>query len=473
MTFSSETSRRSLSVLLTSISLSLAACDIDKTLAVKDPDVANPTSLNDVTVLPTLRTSTISDLQVAMGAGGEDGVVTEGGLLADELIWAETFPTRGEMDQRNTNPINGTLSAIYNSLQRARATADRTAAAYYKLTPTANLLPRSEVQAMAAFTYILLAEMYCNGVPVSDFDVNAGTFKLGTPQTGVQLLTTALAKLDSARAGVDSTVAANAQVLNLIRVGRGRALLNLNRPSDAAAAVAAVPTSFKYTLFHSENTGRQNNGIFLPTLNFPRFSVATSEGANGLRFRLDSSDARVYAPRGRGLAFSPSVGADNLTPMFVQTKYSSRSANFSFADGVEARLIEAENLARTGGAYIGTLNALRASLPTLLTNTPGPSTLLLNAPTVTATSLPALTAPATQADQVSQVFQERAYWLFLTGHRLGDLRRLIKHLNRPAESVFPSGAYFKGGTYGVDVNYPVPFQETNNPNFTQCLDRNP
>jgi len=40
--------------------------------------------------------------------------------------------------------------------------------------------------------------------------------------------------------------------------------------------------------------------------------------------------------------------------------------------------------------------------------------------------------------------------------------------------VFPTGAYFKGGAYGVDVNYPVPFPEVgNNPNFTQCLDRNP
>ncbi len=471
MTFSYETSRRSLGLLLTGVSLSLAGCNIDKALAVKDPDVANPNSLNDVTVLPTLRASTISDLEVAMGAGGEDGVITEGALLTDEFVWAETFPTRGEMDQRNTNPINGTLSTIYNSLQRARATADRTSAAYYKLAPT--LPAKSEVQAIAAFTYIMLAENYCNGVPVSDFNVNEGTFKLGTPQTGIQLYTTALAKLDSAKVGLDSTLAGNASIVNLIRIGRGRALLNLNRPVDAAAAVALVPTTYKYTLFHSENTGRQNNGVFLPTLNFPRFSVGGNEGLNGLRFRLDSTDVRVYAPRGRGLALSPSVGADNLTPMFVQTKYASRSANLSFADGVEARLIEAENAARAGTAYIGTLNTLRASLPTLLTNTPGPSTLLLTTPTITATSLPALTAPATQAAQIDQVFQERAYWLFLTGHRLGDMRRLIKHLGRNAETVFPTGAYFKGGTYGVDVNYPVPFQETNNPNFTQCLDRNP
>jgi starch-binding outer membrane protein, SusD/RagB family len=427
--------------------------------------------LNDVTVLPTLRASTISDLEVAMGAGGEDGVITEGALLGDEFVWAETFPTRGEMDQRNTNPINATLSAIYNSLQRARATADRTSAAYYKLAP---LLPaKSEVQAIAGFTYIMLAENYCNGVPVSDFDVNAGTFKLGTPQTGVQLFTTALAKLDSARVGLDSTVAGNAPIVNLIRIGRGRALLNLNRPVDAAAAVALVPTSFKYTLFHSENTTRQNNGVFLPTLSFARFSVSGSEGVNGLRFRLDSTDARVYAPRGRGIAFSPAIGVDNLTPMFTQTKYGTRSSNFSFADGVEARLIEAENLVRSGGSYVGILNTLRSQLPTLLTNTPGPSTTLLNPPAVTASVLPTLSAPTAAADQISQVFQERAYWLFLTGHRLGDMRRLIKHLNRPAESVFPTGTYFKGGTYGVDVNFPVPFQETNNPNFTQCLDRNP
>jgi hypothetical protein len=329
------------------------------------------------------------------------------------------------------------------------------------------------VQAIAAFTYIMLAEMYCNGVPVSDFDVNAGTFVLGTPKTGQELYTIALAKLDSALVGLDAAAAGNASIVNLIRVGRGRALLNLNRTADAAAAVAAVPTTYRYTLFHSENTGRQNNGVFLPTLNFPRHSVSALEGGTGLRYRLDSLDARVYAPRGRGLALSPAVGADNLTPMFVQTKYASRSAPLSFADGLEARLIEAEHLARTGGDYIPTLNALRAALPTLLIAPPGPATLLLSVPPVTTTALPPLVAPATQSAQIDQVFQERAYWLFLTGHRLGDMRRLIKHIGRNAETVFPTGTYFKGGTYGVDVNFPVPFQETNNPNFAQCADRNP
>ena len=469
MSFLPQISLSAHRLLLTGLSVLLAGCNIDKALFVPDVDVANPTSLVDVTVLPTLRNSVISDMQVALGAGGESGVIVEGGLLGDELTWAETFPTRGEMDQRNINPINATLSTIYNSLQRARATADRTSAAYYKLLP--GNIARSEVQAMAAFAYILLGEMYCNGVPVSDFDVNEGTFKLGAPQTTVQLFTTALAKLDSALVGVDVSVAANASVVNLIRVGRGRALLNLNRAADAAAAVALVPTTYRYTLFHSENTGRQNNGPYVATLLGQRHTVSGSEGGNGLRFRLDSTDVRVYAPRGRGGANSPVFGFDGTTPFFVQTKYATRSAAVIFADGTEARLIEAENLARSGGAYIPVLNALRSALPSLIVAPPGPATLLPNAPAVAA--LPPLVAPAAAADQISQVFPERAYWLFLTGHRLGDMRRLIKHVGRPAESVFPSGNYFKGGAYGVDVNFPVPFQETNNPKFTQCLDRNP
>ena len=469
MTFSSETSRRSLGLLLTGFSLSLAACDVDKTLTVRDPDVATPSSLNDITVLPTLRASTTSDLQIAFGAQGEDGTVNYGALLGDEFTWSETFPTRGEMDQRNVNPINGTLLVLYRNLQRARATADRTAAAYYLLDATN--IGRSETQALAAYSYILLGETFCNGVPVSNFDVNVGTFVLGTPQTTAQLFATALAKLDSALVGVDVAASGNAQVVNLIRVGRGRALLNLNRPADAAAAVAAVPTTFRYLFFHSENTARQNNNVFNVSLNFPRFSVSGNEGINGLRYRLDSTDARVYAPRGRGVALSPSVGADGTTPQFVVTKYPTRSAPIIFADGVEARLIEAENTARTGGNYVAILNTLRASAATLILTPPGPSTLLTNPPPVAA--LPALTAAATPAGQIDQVFQERAYWMFLTGHRLGDMRRLIKQHGRNAESVFPTGTYFKGGTYGVDVNFPVPFEETNNSNFTQCLDRNP
>ena len=88
---------------------------------------------------------------------------------------------------------------------------------------------------------------------------------------------------------------------------------------------------------------------------------------------------------------------------------------------------------------------------------------------------PLAASPTTQAAAVDMLFKERAYWLFLTGHRLGDMRRLIRQYSRTAATVFPVGnmRYRPGNTYGTDVNLVIPFIERNNPKFAGCLDRNP
>ena len=69
---------------------------------------------------------------------------------------------------------------------------------------------------------------------------------------------------------------------------------------------------------------------------------------------------------------------------------------------------------------------------------------------------------------------ERAKWLWLTGHRLSDLRRLVRQYGRTQDQVFPTGQTIFGAPYGSEVNLPIPFQERNNPNATSgaCLDRN-
>jgi hypothetical protein len=75
---------------------------------------------------------------------------------------------------------------------------------------------------------------------------------------------------------------------------------------------------------------------------------------------------------------------------------------------------------------------------------------------------------------VDLLFKERAMWMFLTAHRLGDLRRLVRQYGRAADSVFPSGAYFRGGSYGSDVNLPPNQNEANaNPVWKGCTDRQP
>src|SRR5204862_2801452 len=89
-------------------------------------------------------------------------------------------------------------------------------------------------------------------------------------------------------------------------------------------------------------------------------------------------------------------------------------------------------------------------------------------------ALPALTVTdiTNAGGAVNLLFAERARWLWLTAHRLGDLRRLVRPVaqggyGRPANSVFPTGPYFKVNfaNYGTDVNFPVPVTEKNNPNF--------
>ncbi len=61
--------------------------------------------------------------------------------------------------------------------------------------------------------------------------------------------------------------------------------------------------------------------------------------------------------------------------------------------------------------------------------------------------------------------------MYATGSRLSDLRRLVRQYGRNPESVFPTGVHFKGLPYGPDVNFPVSFDEENNPNFDGCFDR--
>jgi hypothetical protein len=51
------------------------------------------------------------------------------------------------------------------------------------------------------------------------------------------------------------------------------------------------------------------------------------------------------------------------------------------------------------------------------------------------------------------------------GYRLGDLHRLTPQYGRAASEVFPVGRWHKGGSYGSDVNFPVPQAEQNNPNI--------
>jgi hypothetical protein len=454
--------------LLASLVLSLTvACDADQILDVEDIDVASPESVTDPGALPAVLAGALGDFSVALNGGGDFNQITVSGQLADELYNTETFPTRIENDQRRQQyQSNGSLQGLFYATQQARASADRAAEGYLTLERETDV-GLAEALNLSALSYILLAENYCGAVPISRLDAS-GTFVYGPALSTEELLEVAVQKADSALANAtaadgEGSASKRTEQARLARIVKARALLNLDRPADAAAAIGGetgVPTTFQYVYEHSETTGRQNNGTWGVTVSVARFGVPDEEGINGLPFQSEGNlagavkDPRVANVRRGGTG----RGFDNSTIQFMQQKYPARAAPLIIADGVEARLIEAEAALRIGNAAgaLAILNALRSS------------SALLALRDYPAGSLPPLALGASTGAQVDQLFKERAYWMFLTSHRLGDLRRLVRQYGRSAESVFPTGAYHKAGTYGTDVNSPIPQAEDNNPNFDRA-----
>jgi hypothetical protein len=425
------------------VAVLLAACS--SLLDVTDPDVINPGDVGNADGAVAAYNGAIGNFAFANDGdnGGTEGQVLVSGTMADEYFDSETFPTRIEYDSRAINLSNTTLSAVYFNLHHARVSLQQAAAALEQYAPAPDSRV-GEMLALAGMTYVYFAENYCSGAPFSE-RLPDGSIQYGMPLTTDQMLDTAIARFDAATAAT-----ATAHIVNLAAVGRGRALLDQGNFAAAATAVAGVPTGFTYAIPHSTSTGRQYNGIFVFNNQAPdgtgRFSVADTEGTNGLNFR-SAGDPRVVAPQ-HGLGF------DKISPLYVLQKYTGPTDSTHVADGLEARLIEAEAQLQggAGAAMVTSLNALRADN----TNNGG-------------FTLPALADPGTQVGREDLLFRERAFWMFGTGHRLGDLRRLVRQYGRVANSVYPTGDYLHANTvFGTNTELPVPFDEQNNPNYTSC-----
>ncbi len=422
--------------------LALTACS--GLLDVKSPDVINPKDLLNADGAIAAYNGGIGDFAFANDGdnGGTEGQILVSGVMTDEYSDVETFPTRIEYDSRSINERNGTLTGVYFNLHKARVATEGAASALQQFVDTSKSRI-GEMLSLAGFTYVYFAENYCSAVPFSQRQPD-GSVLYGTPQTTTQILDRAISRFDSAL-GMTSDPA----VVLLARVGKGRALLDKADFAGANAAVAGL-TPGLYQTAHSSSTDRQKNGIFVfnnqAPLGSARFSVANSEGTNGLNFRT-AADPRVPTVlRGKGF--------DATSDLYVLLKYTSNTSPVTVASYVEARLIRAELALNAGGSSSGidTLNAIRADSA----HNGG-------------FNLPALADPVTPAGRVDLLFRERAFWLFATGHRLGDLRRLARApYNRAVNTIYPIGLYPKGTVYGNNTELPVPFDERNNPNFTGC-----
>lgn len=450
--------RRTLGATVLMLALPLLGCD--DALDVDVPGVITEDGLTGPGALTALYAGAIGDFNLGY-AGGEGGgnfragIISASATLSDEVMNTGSSQDRQDLDRRQLIPQNSDATAVFRNLHRGRAALSSAAARLDEAATAAGQPdPRvGELLALEGFAYIGFAENYCSGVPISTV-TEAGVLEYGTPQTGTQLLETAVARFDAAlgKTGGDANVDA------LARVGKARAQLNLDDPTGAAATAAPVPAGFVYQIFSSPTSSTVGalslaNGFFQANNLAEDISVSDIEGANGLPFRT-AADPRVPV----------SDGGDGIPP-FLLLAYAitgtvlAQDAPTPLASATEARLIEAEaqlragNFAAPGTGTLAILNDLRANL------VGGPIAPLVD--------------PVTSSAREDVLFQERAFWLYATGHRLGDLRRLVRQYGRGNETVFPTGVYGDGpSTYGSDVNLPIPSTELNNPNSQGCLDRN-
>jgi starch-binding outer membrane protein, SusD/RagB family len=450
------------SLLAASAAIVLTGCD--SILDVTDPTVAAPSTIQTEAAVPTTLASAIGSFSHALsgsaGAGSfVDGQITLSGMLSDELYVGDSFPTRIDVGQRQTEFTNANAQSAYARLHTARRLAEQSAALHTRFDATSNTVGHAHALNLIGLSYILFGENYCSGVPFSAVEED-GSITYGAPQTTQQMFEQAVAYFDQAIAAATAAGTGAVEQVNLARVGKGRALLNLNRPADAAAAVAEVPTSFVYRATHSAGSVRQQNGVWVANHSARRVQASNNEGGNGLPYRADN-DPRVRTAPGLG---ARALAFDQSTPHFDQLKYPSNTASVIVASGVEARLIEAEHQLRTGGNWLATLNALRASPPAYFPATPAAG----QASFPDIATLAPLADPGAEAGRVDLLFKERAYWMWLTSHRLGDQRRLMRQYGRTqAGAGFPTGPFYKGGQYGNHVSLLVPFDALNNPLFRE------
>lgn len=440
--------------------LALGACDVSKSLEVRDPDIIVPADVQSAAGANGVRIGAIARLNFATsgGSGSSEGLFLLGGLLTDEWINGDSFIARQEVDRRAITEQNNFLTDVNRMLHRARLSGQQAVPLLREFNPTGPAHEVAEMLFVQAYVENALAEHYCNGIVLST--VVDGTEQPGSPQSYNAVYQIALAHADEGLALITGTTSGDVRVGNALRVLRGRILINLNRPADAAVAVAGVPTAFRYVNFHSQTT--RDNQIWAFNNVARRYNVSNVEGINGLNFAT-AGDPRVPVCTG-GDTTCARIGVtirtrdDASQPLIVQRIWPSRDSSVTLVGGIEARMIEAEAAYRAGtpALFMQKLNQARTEGGVI-----GLSSNLLD--------------PLTPLARENLLFRERAFWFYSTGHRLGDLRRLVRQYGRPAESVFPTGPWHKVGNYAGDVNFPIPQAERNNPNLpatgSTCTDR--
>ncbi len=409
--------------------LSTAACG--DLLDVSDPGSIQGEQLSDPTLETLIVNGVIGEFQVAYGS-----YTLWGGVLSDEIFTDHTNVAVREFSLHNFIDLNDTNEGVYVNLQRTRQSADDASVRLKGMLGAAagSSLNLARVYAYGAYAYVLLGEGFCEA-PVN----------VSAPLPSDDLLRRGIARFDSAiivatayRAGttVAANIAAATDIINMSNVGAARASLKVGDLAKARTYAMLVPTGYEKFALYSSNSVRENNAVHRPARTADPFVGVhpTFLGLNDPRVpalataRLGLNSNPIFPPQRPFMyaGWSPSaLGTIDIT------------TNIKFATHLEALYVIAEADGPTAStlAFVNARRAVGNQAPVNLSG----------------------------AALMTELRNQRARDFFLTGQRLGDLRRYLK----AGTDLFPSGKYpVFTDFYGENKCFIVPLSEkAGNPNY--------
>lgn len=423
-------------LLLPSVLL-LMACSFDGIVSVDDPDGGarelDMRSIKTKSGAVGMYQSSIASLRIAISELSRDVA-----LFTDEVQVVPYYEGRvgigvsEQLDSRTHVSVDayGNRAVRFNGdfyryVNAARVQAAQSRALLREYGDSSTMAILANAYAVEGYALIFLAENGCSGIPLTLIPFE-GTVEYTTGYTTSQLFRKAMDLFDSALSITHDSL----HFYTLAHVGSGRASLGLEEFDMAALAIADVdetypPFTLSYTDAFTPGGAFQETAFWTTTSTsltplVNGLFVENGEGINGMEWL--SRPGELQDPR-VPVALSASIGG------YQQRKFVGGSPELIVGSSIEAKMIMAEAIlnrdALSGTAWLIPLNEARRSIGLVDTVDPGNS-----------------------KGRIDLLFRERAFWFYLTGTRLGDLRRLVRQYGRSPHEVFPVGEYTKSDASG-------------------------
>src|SRR5687768_16181711 len=222
------------------------ACD--NLLEVENPAAIDDADLDDFSLATTLANSALGRAQRNF-----DDLAWFSAVFTDEAVNGHNFIQWKEIDLRQMRDDNDL--GHWASIHDWRYLADTVATRLESILPTADNRT-AQSYAFAGYAYVFAGEFMCE----SPINVSSEVFTSAEiTAMAIPRFQKAITIATAARAAGGATATAADNIINLAKVGLGRAHLQLGQKAEAIAAVNGVPANFVWMMRYSLNTTGENN----------------------------------------------------------------------------------------------------------------------------------------------------------------------------------------------------------------------